>query len=59
MEHKKLLFRTVFAIPALFLLLLLCCPSIQAETRTYDMLTAEELAHLSDLEVRYFEDGSW
>jgi len=56
MKHKKHLFRTAFAIPTLFLLLLLCCPSAQATTRTYDMLTAEELQHLSYLENQYFEE---
>ena len=56
MKHKKYPFRTAFAIPALFLLLLLCCPSAQAATRTYDMLTAEELKHLSYLENKYFEE---
>ena len=55
MKHKRHPFCTAFAIPALFLLFLLCCPPVQAGTRTYDMLTAEELKHLSELENRYFE----
>jgi hypothetical protein len=43
-------------IPALFLLFLFCCQAAQAEVRTYDTLTAEELAQLSKLENRYFEE---
>ena len=43
-------------IPALFLLFLFCCQTARAEVRTYDTLTAEELAQLSKLEKRYFEE---
>ena len=59
MQQTKHHFRAAFAIPAL--LLLLCCPPAQAETRTtrtYDTLTIKELKHLSALEHKYFEGVS-
>jgi hypothetical protein len=56
MDTKNSLFAPHSPFRRFSLLLLLYCPSVQVETRTYDMLTAEELAHLSDLEVRYFEE---
>jgi len=58
MKHKKFPFRIAFAAPALFLLLLLCVAPAQAETRTYDLLTAAELKHLAELEKKYFEGVS-